>query len=204
MNKKFSLLLFLLPVLGALAQPSGSERNISLERDRLKLIEAQEDSRYKKEASACYQRFAVNDCLNEVRSRRRQTMEDLRRQEISLNDMERKQQGADQLKRTEEKTSPQNLLDESQRRAQAQQEYRERMERIEQKNLDRLNADAERSGQTPRIKNTLPGPYTDASKASEAETYAKKQQQAIESKARRDKALAEREGSKIMPLPARP
>jgi colicin import membrane protein len=186
------------------SQPLGFEQAIAKERDRLKRLEAQEDSRYKQESSACYQRFAVTDCLNEVRGRRRQTMEDLRRQEIALNEMERKQQGADQLKRTEEKSSEQNQLDEANRRAQAAEEHRERIERSEQKKIDRANADLERAGQTPRVKNTLPGPYTDASKASEMEAFTKKQQQALDAKARRDKALAERDASKVLPLPARP
>jgi hypothetical protein len=118
--------------------------------------------------------------------------------------MERKQQGADQVRRTEEKSSVQNQHDEAQRRSQAILEYKERAERIEQKNADRLNADIERFKLEPRVRNTPPGPHTDTSKASEKDTFSQKQQQAAQSKARRDKALAEREGSKVQPLPQRP
>lgn len=198
------VLLLLGSIHPAWAQSTDSERAIAVERERLKVLEAQEESRYSKEFSACYQRFAVTDCLNEVRGRRRLTMEDLRRQTISLNDMERKQQGADQVRRTEEKSSVQTQQEEAQRRSQAILEYKERAERIEQKNADRLNADIEKSKLKPRVRNTLPGPHTDATKVSEKETFDQKQKQAAQSKARRDKALAEREGSKAQPLPLRP
>jgi hypothetical protein len=42
-----------------------------------------------RDEEACYQRFAVNDCLREVRKRRRALLEELRRQEIILDDARR-------------------------------------------------------------------------------------------------------------------
>lgn len=60
------------------------------------------------EEIACYQRFAVNDCLHDNRRTQRAVMADLRRQEILLNDAERKRRGARQLLRSDERlrTSP--------------------------------------------------------------------------------------------------
>jgi colicin import membrane protein len=52
---------------------------------------------------ACYQRFAVNDCLLDSRRARREVMADLRRQEVSLNDAQRKRRAAEQLLRSDEK-----------------------------------------------------------------------------------------------------
>jgi colicin import membrane protein len=47
------------------------------------------ETRSMAEEAACYQRFAVNDCLVDSRARRRTALQDLRRQEVSLNDAER-------------------------------------------------------------------------------------------------------------------
>ena len=53
--------------------------------------------------AACYQRFAVNDCLLERRRTARELLADLRRQEIVLNDAQRKRRAAQQLLRADEK-----------------------------------------------------------------------------------------------------
>ena len=52
--------------------------------------------------AGCYQRFAVNDCLRDVRAKRRAFLQDLRRQEISINDAERKARGAAQAQRADD------------------------------------------------------------------------------------------------------
>lgn len=55
------------------------------------------------EDAVCYRRFAVNNCLQDVDSRRMISIADLRRQDVLLNDQERKRRGADQLRQIEEK-----------------------------------------------------------------------------------------------------
>ncbi len=52
---------------------------------------------------ACYQRFAVNDCLSDSRRRQREILADLRRKEILINDAQRKRRAAQQLLRTDER-----------------------------------------------------------------------------------------------------
>lgn len=82
------------------AQPlvEAERRRIAAERTRAQAGFANEDS-------ACYKTFWVNNCLDEVKSRRLALLADLRRQEVALNDQERKAQGADQLQKIEEKAS---------------------------------------------------------------------------------------------------
>jgi len=58
------------------------------------------------ESRACYQRFAVNDCLEQARSLRREQLGDLRRQEISLNDADRRRKAADAIRRAESRSNP--------------------------------------------------------------------------------------------------
>ena len=57
------------------------------------------------EDSACSAKFAVTDCQNKVSARRRQLLSDLKRQETSLDALERRQKGLEQLQRGEEKAA---------------------------------------------------------------------------------------------------
>jgi hypothetical protein len=54
--------------------------------------------------AACYQKFAVTDCLRAARAKKRVILDDLRRQEVILNDLDRQYKAAEALKRIEKKT----------------------------------------------------------------------------------------------------
>ena len=71
------------------------------ERARIRQTRASQQALFISQEAQCYARFAVNDCLIEIRARRREVLGDLRRQEISLNDVQRKRRGADQLLRSD-------------------------------------------------------------------------------------------------------
>ncbi|CAM3558975.1 hypothetical protein [Polaromonas hydrogenivorans] len=103
---------------------------ISAERSRLEVGFLTEDA-------ACYKKFAVNSCLEKVNIRRREAMADLRRQEILLNDEERKIKGAQQIRKTEEKSSPEKLQEEADRRTKAAEDYQSRLEREKGKQQER-------------------------------------------------------------------
>ena len=75
------------------------------ERARIRQSRTLEQARFAAEEQQCYRRFAVNDCLDEVRKRERGILSDLRRQEILLNDAQRKRRGAEQLLRSDDRTS---------------------------------------------------------------------------------------------------
>lgn len=68
---------------------SYSEAFDARERARLATERAEATRRYGEEEADCYQRFAVNDCLRDLRRRHRVNLEELRRQEIILNDARR-------------------------------------------------------------------------------------------------------------------
>lgn len=87
----------------------GSAQHLQEERTRIAAQRKDVEARYAGEQAACYKRFAVHDCLQESRVRRREELADLRRQEISLNDAERKKKGAEQVRKVEEKTSTETL-----------------------------------------------------------------------------------------------
>lgn len=73
------------------------------ERERIRQFRGAEQTRFAAEEAQCYQRFAVNDCLLEVRRARREVLADLRRQEMSINEAQRKRRAAEQLLRADEK-----------------------------------------------------------------------------------------------------
>ena len=75
----------------------------SEERERIRRTRATEQAAFAEQEASCYARFAVNDCLARVRGRKREVLGDLRRQEISLNDAQRKRRGAEQLLRSDER-----------------------------------------------------------------------------------------------------
>ena len=99
--KRFLILLAGLgAVVLACAQQSASydPEMAARERVRIETERRQALERYGQEEADCYQRFAVNDCLSEVRKRRRVSLEELRRQDIILNDERRAAVAAEQLR----------------------------------------------------------------------------------------------------------
>lgn len=134
--KKRIVLTLLMACLGLQAQTvsdSSSEAarlRISADRSRL-------DAAFALAETACYKRFWVNNCLDEAKGKRRQALADLRLQEIALNDEARKGKATEQLQKIEEKSSPEKLQQEAEKRAQAVKDFEDRMVRDKQKIADR-------------------------------------------------------------------
>jgi colicin import membrane protein len=59
-----------------------------------------------KDRQACYQKLAVTPCLNEARDAHNEKMRDLKRQEVALNNAQRKRAAADRLQAIDERNSP--------------------------------------------------------------------------------------------------
>jgi colicin import membrane protein len=91
------------------AQSVNGALDAPTERLRIQSERASAERRFGQEEAACYSRFAVTDCVREVRARRRTLLDDLRRQELVMNDAERKVRALDQIQRLEEKAAPQKL-----------------------------------------------------------------------------------------------
>ncbi|MDP2001040.1 MAG: hypothetical protein Q8K22_15810 [Rhodoferax sp.] len=79
--------------------------DISVERARIQSERDVGESRFGEQTAACYAKFAVTDCLQEVRLRRRQLNDELRRQTVVLNDMERRKKTLLKMEQTELKSS---------------------------------------------------------------------------------------------------
>lgn len=68
------------------------------ERDRVARERSAARERYDSDERACWQRFAVNDCLREARVRRRDVLDALRRDELALNAIEREHKTSARLR----------------------------------------------------------------------------------------------------------
>lgn len=102
MNKYWISLLCVLGSSSVLAQIADGGLEVAAEHARIQVERQQIEKRFADEEAGCFQKFAVNDCRDASRARRRVDMADLRRQEISLNDAERKRKGAEQMQRMEQ------------------------------------------------------------------------------------------------------
>ena len=139
---KSIVIAFLLTALAGrgIAQPisaEGQQNTIGTQRAAISVERARLEKSFLMEDAACYKKFAVNNCLGNVNARRRQPMEDLRRQEILLNDEERKIKGAEQIRTTEEKTSPEKRQEAVDRNASAIEDHELRLEREKNKKQER-------------------------------------------------------------------
>src|SRR6476620_10558901 len=97
MTKHFlaSLLLF---SLSAVAWGADESKEAAAERARIAAERARAETTFQAEQKACYSRFSVSGCIDDARDRRNALLGDLRRQEIVLNDAQRKARAADRIK----------------------------------------------------------------------------------------------------------
>ena len=101
------LLICMAVAFGAAAHAQDEDASITAERARLKQERQKADAVYKAEEKACYGKFAVNDCLDSAKARRREIVSDLRRQEVALNDAQRKRAAAQRRSEIDEKNAQQ-------------------------------------------------------------------------------------------------
>lgn len=95
---------FLLAWTQAFGQGAADAASIQAQRARIQAQRLQELTRYAQEQQACSAKFFVNDCLATVKTRRREALAELRRQDISLNDAEHRRKAAQQFERTQSKS----------------------------------------------------------------------------------------------------
>jgi hypothetical protein len=179
---------------GAQAQEAAPSNPLdtNAERARIETDRTREQARYDKEDAACYQRFAVNDCLREVKVRRRATFEELRRQEIILNDIDRKKRAAEQIRQNEERSAERAENDAARKQDAAR------------KANEKPVPEKRTAGGTSQVRSSPSPTLTPEQRAQEKKAYEEKLLKAKERKAQRDKALAEKSGSPSKPLPTPP
>jgi hypothetical protein len=153
------------------AQESGEALR---ERQRIATQRKAAEDAYTAQEKACYRKFAVTDCLNEARARRRAVISDLRRQEVALNDAQRKQRAADHLEELDRKKAREGESRAVEERAQSVEQQKARESRAAEKTAERAQNSA-----------------SDAARAAQARaTQQRKQSELEQSRASREKAAA--------------
>jgi colicin import membrane protein len=178
---------------------------VDQERQRIDGIRQQQNALFNEQEAACQARFAVTDCVNSVRARRRAMLVDLKRQETVLNSLQRSQRGEDQLRISQEKA-----VDQAKVRAQAEADALQPPQANAQ--ADKKRALDEKVMNHPK---PLPSPAAPARSrekpaavdASVAEAnrkdYEAKQKAAAERRADKEKRLKDSNG-RNQPLPVPP
>lgn len=106
----FALLGLLMPAFvaaqGQLASEPRQVAPLQVQEERLRIQRSREQVKAEAEQAnaACSQKFAVTDCLREVRAKNRLVLDELRRQEVILNDLERQAKAIEALNKIEEKS----------------------------------------------------------------------------------------------------
>ena len=194
------------------AQTDTAAVSVDTERSKIVAERARLEAGYLAEDAACYQRFAVNNCLDEVNTRRRETVGDFRRQEVLLNELERKRKGSEQIRRTEDKAvlkAQQADLDPGNKAASAT-ESRLAREQNKQGVQSKAGSVEEANNQSRKARvlaNQQKAQARTATQAAEAEKlkqYNLRQQAAAEKRAKNELDRAQTDRPSAKPLPARP
>ena len=191
------------PVAASAMTPDTERARITTERAKL-------EAGFNVENAACYKKFLVNNCLDEVKLRRRDALADLRRQEIALNALDRRAKGAEQVKKTEEKSSPEKRQQDAEKRAAALQDIQARMDREKQKNADRAVAQSSEQSNSEALAKRVKGNQDkavvrsgkQAAAAEEVKKFNERQENAKERQARRDRdKLNQTKPANSLPVP---
>ena len=203
--KKWLVLTLLMACFGVNAQTSSDAERSRISADRSSL-----EAAFALEETACYKRFWVNNCLEDVKVRRRDVMADLRRQEIVLNADARKAKAAEQLQKIEDKSSPEKLQQEAEKQAQAVKDFEDRTARNKQEYVDRelLKAGEKANSEATagRIKvnqdKAAARSAKQSAEANERRKYNERQEQAKDRQARYAREKASQTKAPAQPLPA--
>ncbi len=218
MKKTTLLFLLLTGCLLATAQPvagvataSGATAQVVRdgERDRIDTERARLDAGFTAEDIACYKKFLTNKCLAEVKVRRDAVMADFRRQEIFLDQQERKEKGAEQIRKTEEKSSAEKQQEAADKRATALKDNEARLEREKQKVADRASMQSNEKSNTDAATNRLKDSQQkvdsrkskQAASAEEVRKFNQRLEKAKERQARYERNLANQTKPPANPLP---
>ena len=193
--------LFLLAA--ALALPAGAQpEDSAAERARITAERTRADAQFEEAQKACYAKFAVNDCIGRARAQRRDVMADLRRQELSLNEADRRRRSAERLKEIESRTPPQpqpRAAGEPREAPEPRTPGEPAANRAAQPETA-ASAPRRRAAAAPRAPRQQERPDAEAN----ARRYDERLRQAQEHKAKVEKKAAESANKDVKPLPVPP
>ncbi len=174
--------------------------HFAIEHQRIDELRAQQTKVFDEQLQACADKFAVNDCESKIKVQRRQVMADLKRQEVKINEEQRKEKAAEKLHSDADKAAD-NAKRDADTQAQAGQG---KTETDRQKELDDkvLNHQQQAHAPVAKAPKTPSGP--DAQTAEKKrQAYADKLKDLEKRRQQRDKDVREH-GANGPPLPPMP
>lgn len=147
------LLLLLATSLPALA--ADPVHDVAAERARIAAERSRAEAVFQAEQKACYGKFAVTGCIEEAKARRRDVLADLRRQEIALNDAERKARSAERMRQLEQKQAEEGRR-QAEAAAKGQAARASREQRAQEKAAKAEAAAAKQGTGTPKAQRPAP------------------------------------------------
>lgn len=202
-------------VIAAAVLPVAAQTDTSVEAERVRIAAERRraDAGFVAQEVACYKTFAVTDCLKAARSQRRELLADLRRQELSLNDADRKRRAAERVRSIEDRNSAQQQEDKAAQRADAIQRQQEKKEDLARRAAERSQAQApaaKRSSSSQKESRERQASVRTAREKKShdpADDLRRSQQRQLEAQERKErvaKRLAEAAKSGVKPLPVPP
>jgi len=177
-------------------------RQAKAERDRIKAERNTVQAVFAQEEKACYARFAVTQCLDRAKSRRNEALADLRRQELLLNESERKRKATERQREIDERNSAEKQQAAAERRAKALAEQKEREDRVAEK---RARREAQLQEARPQERKAdAPKTMEPGEAARKRHDYEERLRETGERKARMQERAAQRKKPAASDLPVPP
>jgi colicin import membrane protein len=206
-----ALLTWLALAAAALPLAAQTDAELQAERARISAARSGADARFAAQEAACYKKFAVNDCIEAARAQRRELLAELRRQEIGLNDVERKRRAVERVRSIEERNSPEKQQEDAAKRAEAVARQQDKQQELARRAAERAQAQASAPVRAARAPKEPRQPKADSRPAKEQRVHdssealrrsQERQQEAQEHRERIAKRLAEgRKDVKPLPVP---
>ncbi len=197
-----------------LAQPAddaAGQLSRAAERSRITAERQKLEADFKAAEAVCFRKFFANNCREKLLPPYRERLADLRRQDILINEVERKISAADQLLKTEErlKLQQQQQLEQA---LKVQQDAANQAERAKQRGVDQGNsaeqAESNKASMDTKLESNQSKAVETVTKRAQAaanvEATRKRQAQADKNRAEREQRLREEGPPTGKSLPAYP
>jgi colicin import membrane protein len=151
-------------------------------------VRQQKMAEFDAQEAQCQSRFAVTDCQNAVAVRRRQMLSELKNQEVQLDDVQRRQKGAQQLLRSQEKLDDWERQRPADARPKSPEDKRHPLSPV-----------------SPKLSTAkVPAGLDASTMAQNRAAYQEKQSALVQRRLERDKRIKEQAGHRATALPVAP
>jgi len=184
----------------AFAQPTDDSGQLAraAERSRITAERQKLEADFKAAEAVCYRKFFANSCREKLLPAYRESLADLRRQDILINEIDRKNSAADQLLKTEEKIKLQQQQQVDQA-LKVQEESATQENRVNQHGVDKGNsaeqAESNKASMGSKIEKNQSKSVEAVTKRAQAaanvEETRKRQEQAAKNRGDREQRLRE-------------